>query len=405
MGEYSDADSVYQEPAILDLATNWSEVKKARRIVIKIGSNLLTGGGATLDREWIGARCQEISHILHSGRQVVVVTSGAVAAGAPRLGLTGKPKNLVEKQAAAAAGQGVLMGCYEEAFHRHGRYVAQILLTRDDVSHRRRYLNARGTLETLLGLGLVPIVNENDTVMVEELKFGDNDTLAALVAGLIGADLLILLTDVDGLYPVDPRQNPDVRLIPLVAQVTPDIEAMAGGIGSQVGSGGMMTKLAAARMAARYGCRTVLAPGRSFKTPLHRILLSQGEQLGTLFLAEATDPIRHRKRWIANALSSKGFLDLDFGAVTALRRGKSLLAPGIIAVEGQFDRGDAVYCRAPDGECIAKGLVHYAAEHLKQIIGCQSSAFETILGFMGEEEIIHREDMVLLTQTVKPLSV
>ncbi|MBF0137229.1 MAG: glutamate 5-kinase [Magnetococcus sp. DMHC-1] len=375
------------------LKHEWEQVAGSRRVVVKIGSNLLTAGGTTLDREWIAARCREVEGLIQEGRQVVIVTSGAVAAGKPRLNLGRPLLALREKQAAAAAGQGFLMRCYEEAFAELGRHVGQILLTRDDVAHRRRYLNARDTLETLLDLGLVPIVNENDTVVVVEIRFGDNDTLAALVAGLIRADLLILLSDVDGLYDANPRTHPDAQRIALVERVTPELEALAEGAGSLVGSGGMVTKLRAARKAARSGCRTVLANG--FRADPIRTLF-QGNPLGTLFLAEA-DAISSRKRWIADGLLAEGDLILDQGAVAALFSGKSLLAKGIREVAGEFDRGAALYCSTPQGERVAKGLVNYNADDLRRIIGHHSTEIASILGFFAGNEIIHRDDMVILS--------
>ncbi len=376
-----------------NLERAWAGVHAARRIVVKIGSNLLTGGGATLDRAWIADRCQEVEELIREGRQVVIVTSGAVAAGRSRLNLGRPLLALREKQAAAAAGQGYLMRCYEEAFATLDRHVGQILLTRDDVADRRRYLNARDTLETLLQLGLVPIVNENDSVVVAEIRFGDNDTLAALVAGLIRADLLILLSDVDGLYDANPRDNPTARPIPLVERITPEVEGYAGGVGSTVGSGGMVTKLRAARKAGRGGCLTVLASG--FRPRPIRALF-QGQPVGTLFLAEA-DAIGARKRWIADGLQAEGELLLDPGAVAALHAGRSLLAKGIRRVEGTFDRGAAVYGTSPHGTRFAKGLVNYGAEDLRRIIGHHSTEFATILGYIAGDEIIHRDDLVILT--------
>lgn len=388
----TDSHGCSPSPASDLLAREWRRVAEARRVVVKIGSNLLTGGGEALQREWITDRCAELALARQTGRQVVVVTSGAVAAGIPRLGLNRRPSSLREKQAAAAAGQGVLMRHYEEALTVHGIHAAQVLITREDVAHRRRYLNAHDTLTTLLDLGLVPVVNENDTVSVAEIKFGDNDTLAALVAGLVEADLLILLSDVAGLYEADPRHFPEARLLPLVHHVTPQVEALAGGTGSAVGSGGMVTKLKAAKKAARYGCRTVLANG--FDAGVVTRILA-GEPHGTLFLAEG-DPISSRKRWIVNGLSSEGTLYLDDGAVSALHAGKSLLARGILAVEGRFDRGAAVYCRSPQGRNVAKGLVNYDAEQIRRLLGHHSSEFEALLGFLGAGEIIHRDDLVVL---------
>jgi glutamate 5-kinase len=375
------------------LTEEWQKVRLAKRVVIKIGSNLLTGGKKSLRRRWISQRVTEMAGLIKGGRQVVIVTSGSVAAGVPQLGLNRPPANLMEKQAAAAAGQGILLNCYQEAFSHHAIHIGQVLLTRDDMANRRRHLNARDTLETLLNLGLVPVVNENDTVMVEQIKFGDNDTLSANIADLIGAELLILLSDVDGLYGEDPRQNPDARLIPIVEEVTPAIEKLAGGIGSLVGSGGMVTKLKAAKMAARSGCRMVLTCG--FRdNPIREVF---GENpVGTLFLPEK-NPLTRYKRWIANSRVIRGDLTLDRGAVTALRKGKSLLAKGIVSVDGSFDRGDAVNCLDPDGLCIAKGIVNYNGEDLRAIAGCHSGEFESILGFMGETAIIHRDEMAMLS--------
>ncbi|MBF0124534.1 MAG: glutamate 5-kinase [Magnetococcales bacterium] len=374
-------------------AAAWQRVAQARRVIIKIGSQLLTAGQDHLQRDWIGRRCREVCLALAAGRQAVIVTSGAIAAGTARLHLGRKPLLLREKQAAAAAGQGVLMQCYEEAFIAHDRSVAQILLTREDVAHRRRYLNARDTLETLLTLGLVPIVNENDTVVVEEICFGENDTLAALVAGLIDADLLILLSDIDGLYDHDPHQHDQAQLIPLVSHITADIERLAGGSGSQVGSGGMVTKLQAARMAARSGCMTVIANGFC-EAVIPRILA--GQPTGTLFLSE-DDAISSRKRWIAHGLRSGGDVELDDGAAAALLGGRSLLAKGIRRVQGHFDRGAAVRCLSPQGEPLARGLVNYSADELRRIAGHHSSEFEAILGFRGDDEVIHRDNLVVLT--------
>lgn len=370
----------------------WQQMRTAQRVVIKIGSNLLTAGGTGLRQSWISERATEIVHLLREGRQVVVVTSGAVAAGAPILGLRHAPTTLREKQAAAAAGQTLLMRCYEVAFAAHSVAVGQILITRADVENRRRYLNARDTLWTLSSLGLVPVVNENDTVMVEEIKFGDNDTLSANVADLVGADLLILLSDVDGFFDADPRTNPHAQPLPLVKQVTPALEQLAGGAGSLVGCGGMATKLKAAKMAARSGCHTVLTNG--FRTdPILEVFAEK--PVGTLFLADG-NPLSAHKAWLANARLRRGEIILDRGAVQALQAGKSLLAKGIITVHGKFDRGDAVVCLDTQGEAIAQGSVNYNVEDLQRIKGQHSSAFESLLGFIGDAEVIHRDNMVLL---------
>lgn len=373
----------------------WQAVTQAKRIVIKIGSNLLTGGGAGLRHQWIHQRASEIAHLMSQGKQVVVVTSGSVAAGAPRLGLKRRPISLREKQAAAAAGQSVLMQCYDAGFAAHGIHVGQVLITRDDMENRRRYLNARDTLMTLCSLGLVPVVNENDTVVVEEIKFGDNDTLSANVADLVGADLLILLSDVAGFFDADPRSNPQATFFPLVERITPDLERLAGGVGSSVGSGGMATKLRAAKMAARRGCNTVLTDGFQ-DNPISQVMGSQ--PVGTLFLADG-DPVSARKAWIANARWSRGELVLDEGAIKALYRGKSLLAKGILEVRGHFDRGDAVFCLSEKGQRTAKGTVNYNDTDLRHIAKKHSESFEEILGYVGDAEIIHRNDMVMLTES------
>ncbi len=379
------------DPALSE--RSWQMVGAARTIVIKIGSNLLTTAGNGLNRDWIARRGLEMVQLMGQGRKVVIVTSGAVAAGYPRLGLSVRPKLLREKQAAASAGQPILMGCYQEVFAAHGLQTAQILLTRDDVEHRRRYLNARDTLRTLLDFGLVPIVNENDTVVVEQIKFGDNDTLSANVADLVGADLLILLTDVDGLFDTDPRHNPQARRIPLVTEVTPEVEKLAGGSGTAVGLGGMVTKLKAAKMASLSGCPMVLTNGFT-DNPI--LAVFSGKPVGTLFLPTAA-PLNAHKRWLANSRLSRGALTLDAGAVIALNKGKSLLARGIVAVEGDFDRGDAVFCLDPEGNRIAKGQVNYPSADLRRIAGQHSTDFEAILGFLGDPEVIHRDHMAMIT--------
>lgn len=370
----------------------WKVVGDAKTLVVKIGSNLLTIPGNGLNQDWIAARGLEMVRLIRQGRRVVIVTSGAVAAGYPRLGLSARPRLLREKQAAASAGQAVLMGCYEAVFAAHGIHTAQVLLTRDDVEDRRRYLNARDTLKTLLDFGLVPIVNENDTVMVEQIKFGDNDTLSANVADLVDADLLILLSDVDGLFDADPRHNPDARPIPLVAEVTPEVEKLAGGSGSPVGLGGMVTKLRAAKMASLSGCPMVLTNGFS-EDPI--LTVFGGRPVGTLFLPTAS-PLNAHKRWLANSRLSRGELTLDAGAVIALRKGKSLLARGIVAVEGDFERGDAVFCLDPEGVRVAKGQVNYSSADIKRIAGRHSNDFELILGFLGDPEVVHCDHLAVI---------
>ncbi|MBF0622704.1 MAG: glutamate 5-kinase [Magnetococcales bacterium] len=371
----------------------WQRVRNARRIVVKIGSNLLTGSDG-LKTAWIEARCAEIVTLIERGCEVVVVSSGAVAAGRPRMKMSGPPRTLAEKQAAAAAGQGVLMSQYDQAFSRSGRHAAQILLTRDDMADRRRYLNARDTLNTLLKFGLVPVVNENDTVVTAELRYGDNDTLAAMVACLVDADLLILLSDVDGLYSADPRHDNSACKVPIVSDVTAEIEALAGGVGSDVGTGGMVTKLKAGKKSARCGCSMVLVDG-SYENPILRV--TDHGPVGTLFEPLSGDcAITSRQRWIVNGLGGEGVLHLDKGATKALKKGNSLLSMGIIGFTGDFDRGDAVYCCGPDGRKFAKGMISYRWDHLAQILGHHSRDFEKLLGFQGNDEIIHRDNLVLL---------
>ncbi|MGN7613638.1 glutamate 5-kinase [Magnetococcales bacterium HHB-1] len=373
----------------------WPPLKDARRIVIKIGSNLLTSSNGTLRHDWLLKRCQEIVQVMRAEqrRQMIIVTSGAISLGTPKLNLNRRPRKLREKQAAAAAGQTVLMRGYEQAFAEFNMPVAQVLLTRDDVQNRRRYLNARNTLDTLLNLGLMPVVNENDTVVTAEIRhFGDNDTLAAGVACLVDADLLILLSDVDGLYSADPRHDVGAKKLSFVDRVTPEIEQMAGGIGSAVGTGGMITKLRAAKQAARCGCGMVLVNG--FTEGVISQIFS-GERIGTFFAAEVS-PLASRKRWIVNGLAARGKVMLDQGAVDALESGKSLLARGVTFVEDQFDRGDAVLCCDPGGRIMAKGLSNYSAKDLRKIQGHNSWEFESILGYIDDEEIIHRDDLVLL---------
>ncbi|QIK37966.1 glutamate 5-kinase [Caldichromatium japonicum] len=363
-----------------------------RRWVVKIGSALLTRDGRGLDRAILATWVEQMVERCRSGSEVVVVSSGAVAEGMARMGWRRRPQALHELQAAAAIGQMGLVRAYEDCFQSRGIHTAQVLLTRDDLADRSRYLNARSTLRTLLKLGVVPVINENDTVATDELRFGDNDTLAALVANLIEADLLILLTDQDGLFDEDPRQNPDARLIQQTQVSDPMLDQVAGGSGSSLGSGGMITKIRAARLAARSGTPTIIAPGRGERV-LERI--SAGEAVGTLLLP-TEEPQTARKRWLAGHLQARGRLVLDQGAVRALReQGKSLLAVGVKVVQGRFNRGEVVICVDESGQEIARGLVNYSAEETERIRGQPSSAFESILGYLDDEELIHRDNLVL----------
>jgi glutamate 5-kinase len=370
-------------------------ISAARRIVVKVGSALLVDAErGTADLAWLARLAEDAARLRGQGKDILIVSSGAIALGRRRLGLTGaKPLDLEEKQASAAAGQSLLMRAWEEAFEPHGVGVAQVLLTRDDTEIRRRWLNARATVETLLRLGAIPIVNENDTVATEEIRYGDNDRLAARVAQMIGADLLVLLSDVDGLYSADPRLDPSAAHIPVVAALTPEIESMAGGANASggVGTGGMATKLAAARIAHGAGCATLITLGRRGDIgPLQAIV--KGAR-ATLFTPHAT-PAAAYKQWIAGSLSPQGALVVDAGAAAALKAGKSLLSAGVRRVEGGFERGDAVLINDADGRSIAKGLAAYGATEAGLILGLKSDAIEAVLGYRGRPALVHRDDLV-----------
>jgi len=363
------------------------------RLVVKIGSNILTESTGRLNYKRIHAIAHDVSLICDIGYHVVIVSSGAIAAGMEKLGLTEKPKEIVLKQAAAAAGQSSLMRAYERSFARHNKKVAQVLLTRGVVSVRPTYLNSRNTLNALLSYGLVPIVNENDTVATDELKFGDNDQLAAIVAGLINADRLVILSDVDGLYSSDPKKDRKATIIPFVREVTPALESIAGGSGSRVGTGGMYSKLLAARKASSYGISVNIISGK--KKGLLLSILS-GHHEGTEFISKKRS-MTSRKGWIAYAMSPKGTLILDNGAVNALLRGgKSLLPSGIVGIMGSFRHEEAVFCADQEGKRIAKGIVNYSSDELEKIKGKKTSEIERILGAKHEDEIIHRDNMVVL---------
>ena len=364
-----------------------------RRWVVKIGSALLTQDGQGLAREILAPWVEQMAAWHKQGGELVLVSSGAVAEGMCRMGWSRRPKSLHALQAAAAIGQMGLVRAYEACFQKRGLHTAQILLTRDDLADRERYLNARSTLRTLLALGVVPVVNENDTVATDELRFGDNDTLAALVANLIQADLLILLTDQAGLFDKDPRFHPAARLIAETRVNNPQLDAVAGGSGGGLGRGGMVTKVRAARLAARSGTPTVIAPGRGDRV-LARI--AAGEEVGTL-LTPVQEPEAARKQWLAGQLQVRGRLTLDTGAVHALcKQGKSLLAVGVRAVHGSFNRGELVACVDESGNEVARGLVNYDAQETARIKGQPSSRFEEILGFMDDQELIHRDNLVLV---------
>ncbi len=368
-------------------------IGKARRWVVKIGSALLTADGEGLHRSILSPWVEQMVRLVDAGHELVLVSSGAVAEGMSRMQWKQRPNTLHELQAAAAIGQMGLVRAYEACFQKRGRHTAQILLTRDDLADRARYLNARNTLLTLVELGVVPVVNENDTVATDELRFGDNDTLAALVANLVEADLLVLLTDQDGLFDADPRTNPDATLICETRVDNPQLDAVAGGSASGLGRGGMVTKVRAARLAARSGTPTLIAPGRG-ENILQRI--GDGEQVGTL-LMPVQEPQAARKRWLAGQLQARGKLVLDAGAVKRLQEfGSSLLAVGVKSVEGGFRRGDVVVCVDEQGREIARGLANYDALETARIRGQSSRRFEQILGYIDQEELIHRDNLVLV---------
>ena len=367
-------------------------LRNARRIVVKVGSSLLTDGGKALDASFIAGLAAELQDLRADDREVVLVTSGSVAAGVHALGMA-RPREIRLKQATAAVGQSRLMHAYEGAFGALDVQVAQVLITHDDLANRRRFLNARNTLSALLELGVLPICNENDTVVVEEIKFGDNDNLSALVASLIGADLLIILSDVAGLYSADPRTNPDAQRISLVERIDSRLRSMAGGAGSTEGTGGMATKLEAAGKASAVGIPTIIAPGREAGV-LQRVV--QGGDVGTLF-QPSVDRLASRKHWIAFNLRPSGRLWLDEGATDALRgRGRSLLPSGIRRVEGRFSRGDAVSICDARGHEFARGLAGYSAAETRRIAGRHSGDIETALGYKYSDVVVHRDDLVVL---------
>jgi glutamate 5-kinase len=362
----------------------------SRRLIVKIGSALLVTATGEIRREWLAALIDDIARCRARGQEVLLVSSGAVAVGRWDLGLTGRALRLEEKQAAAAAGQIRLAHAYLEELGRHGLRVAQILLTPEDTEDRARHLNARATLEQLLALGAVPVINENDTVATAEIRFGDNDRLAARVAQMISADTLVLLSDIDGLYTADPRNDAAAEHLATIAAITPEIEAMAGTAPPGYSSGGMVTKLAAARIAMAAGCRMVIARGEG-----HRPLTAIEDGARVSWFLPPSEPRTARKRWIAGAINTAGAFVVDDGAAAALARGTSLLPSGIVAVEGTFERGDAVVVRGADGRELARGLAAYASADARAIAGHKSAEIETLLGYRGRDEMIHRDDLVM----------
>lgn len=369
-----------------------SQLSAGKRVVIKIGSSLLVDTAAgTLNRPWLESLAGEVVRLKQRGQQVMLVSSGAIALGRRYLNFASDQRRLEELQAAAAAGQIVLAHAYQDLLDRHNIKVAQVLLTPDDTEDRRRYLNARSTLETLLALGVVPVINENDTVATQEIRYGDNDRLAARVSEMISADCLVLLSDVDGLYESDPATNPDAVLIPEVHEITPELESICGSSRTEYGSGGMATKLAAARICMSAGCATLIASG----IELAPLLAVENGGPCTWFLPNKT-PLAARKQWIAGTLTTRGALTIDAGAERALNEGKSLLPVGVVAVDGRFSRGDAVSIKGSSGRELGRGLAAYDSDDAQVIRGQRSQDIERLLGYRGRDEMIHRDNLVLL---------
>ncbi len=371
----------------------------ARRIVVKVGSSLVTNEGRGLDEAAIGEWCRQMAELARQGREVIMVSSGAIAEGMKRLGWRTRPQEIHELQAAAAVGQMGLAQMYETQLSRHGMGSAQVLLTHADLADRERYLNARSTLLTLLAHRILPVSNENDTVVNDEIKFGDNDTLGALVANLVEADLLVILTDQKGLYSADPRKDPQARFIAEARAGDPELEAMAGGAGSSIGKGGMITKILAAKRASGSGASTVIAWGRE---PDALLRLAAGESLGTLLVAQ-TAKQQARKQWMADHLQMRGSVTIDAGAVRKLvAEGKSLLPIGMVAVEGEFSRGEVIAICDPLGHEVARGLANYASAEARLLCKKPSAEFQSLLGYAAEPEMVHRDNLVL---SVRPAQI
>lgn len=369
-------------------------LKKAKRIVIKVGTSTITYANGKRNFSQIDRLAREISDLQNQGKEMILVTSGAVAVGVDRMGLPGKPKTIPGKQAAAAVGQGVLMHTYEKFFADYGQIVAQVLITKTEAIDRHRYTNTRNTFMELMRQRVIPIVNENDVVALDELKIGDNDNMSALVAGIVDADLVIILSDVDGLYTANPQTHPDAVIVPEVAEITPEIEASAGGVGSARGTGGMATKIQAAKAATSSGIHLVIASGTE-KNAIIRVL--QGEELGTLFVSRE-NRLQFRKRWLAFGAKIAGSIVVDDGCAKAIRKagGCSILPAGVFAVQGEFLPGSTVSVIDKDAHELARGLVHYSSAELEQIKGCNSGEIANILGHKNFDEVIHRDDLVIL---------
>lgn len=369
-------------------------LKKAKRIVIKVGTSTITYANGKRNFSQIDRLAREISDLQNQGKEMILVTSGAVAVGVDRMGLPGKPKTIPGKQAAAAVGQGVLMHTYEKFFADYGQIVAQVLITKTEAIDRHRYTNTRNTFMELMRQRVIPIVNENDVVALDELKIGDNDNMSALVAGIVDADLVVILSDVDGLYTDNPQTHPDAVIVPEVAEITPEIEASAGGVGSARGTGGMATKIQAAKAATSSGIHLVIASGTE-KNAITRVL--QGEELGTLFVSRE-NRLQFRKRWLAFGAKIAGSIVVDDGCAKAIRKagGCSILPAGVFAVQGEFLPGSTVSVIDKDAHELARGLVHYSSAELEQIKGCNSGEIANILGHKNFDEVIHRDDLVIL---------
>lgn len=369
-------------------------LKKAKRIVIKVGTSTITYANGKRNFSQIDRLAREISDLQNQGKEMILVTSGAVAVGVDRMGLPGKTKTIPGKQAAAAVGQGVLMHTYEKFFADYGQIVAQVLITKTEAIDRHRYTNTRNTFMELMRQRVIPIVNENDVVALDELKIGDNDNMSALVAGIVDADLVIILSDVDGLYTANPQTHPDAVIVPEVAEITPEIEASAGGVGSARGTGGMATKIQAAKAATSSGIHLVIASGTE-KNAITRVL--QGEELGTLFVSRE-NRLQFRKRWLAFGAKIAGSIVVDDGCAKAIRKagGCSILPAGVFAVQGEFLPGSTVSVIDKDAHELARGLVHYSSAELEQIKGCNSGEIANILGHKNFDEVIHRDDLVIL---------
>lgn len=369
-------------------------LKKAKRIVIKVGTSTITYANGKRNFSQIDRLAREISDLQNQGKEMILVTSGAVAVGVDRMGLPGKPKTIPGKQAAAAVGQGVLMHTYEKFFADYGQIVAQVLITKTEAIDRHRYTNTRNTFMELMRQRVIPIVNENDVVALDELKIGDNDNMSALVAGIVDADLVIILSDVDGLYTANPQTHPDAVIVPEVAEITPEIEASAGGVGSARGTGGMATKIQAAKAATSSGIHLVIASGTE-KNAITRVL--QGEELGTLFVSRE-NRLQFRKRWLAFGAKIAGSIVVDDGCAKAIRKagGCSILPAGVFAVQGEFLPGSTVSVIDKGAHELARGLVHYSSAELGQIKGCNSGEIANILGHKNFDEVIHRDDLVIL---------